>query len=136
MASLIYNSFIRDRETGAIDMDTDSFKVMFVTATYVPNKDTHTKRSDITNECVSAGYTAGGLAAVITVPAMDLTNDRLVTSLGGVTVEAALSDARYAIYYKSRGGAATADELVAAIDLGASIPPSFELAASTLTTQN
>ena len=60
MASLIFNSALRDEAIGSIDFDTDTFKVMLVTAAYVENKDTHTKRSDITNEVVGTGYTAGG----------------------------------------------------------------------------
>ncbi len=32
---------------------------MLVTSAYTPNQDTHTKRSDITNEVTGTGYTAG-----------------------------------------------------------------------------
>ena len=60
MADVIYNSFKRDIMNGSIDLDTDTIKVMLVTSTYTPNQDTHTKRSDVTNEVSGTGYTAGG----------------------------------------------------------------------------
>lgn len=67
MASLIYNSAIDDMAKGAIDFDTDTFKVLLVTSSYSPNKDTHTKRSDVTNEVSGTGYTAGGATSACTV---------------------------------------------------------------------
>jgi hypothetical protein len=116
MASLAYNSVMRDEAIGAIDFDTDTFKVMLVTSAYVENKDTHTKRSDITNEVVGTGYTAGGISVGATVSAVDTANDRVDITFAQVTWPASTITARKAIYYKSRGGAATADELVAVDD--------------------
>lgn len=43
-----------------IDYDTDAIKAMLATSSYVPNLDTHAYKSDVTNEVVGAGYTAGG----------------------------------------------------------------------------
>jgi len=63
MPSLIYNSFFEDLARGAIDLDTDTIRVMLVTSSYTENKDTHTKRSDVTNEITGTGYTAGGVTA-------------------------------------------------------------------------
>lgn len=139
MASFPFNSAVRDEATGAIDYDTDSFKVMLLTSAATPNKDTWSKRSDVTNEVVGSGYTAGGAAVTVTVPAMDTVNDRLDISLGGNAWANASITARYAVYYKSRGGAATADELVAVNDFGADVTSTaaaFTLAASTLRKQN
>ena len=62
MASLIYNSAIFDASTGAIDFDTDTFKMMLVTSSYTAAK-THMKRNAVTNEVSGTGYTAGGNAA-------------------------------------------------------------------------
>jgi hypothetical protein len=121
MASLNYNSMMRDEATGAIDFDTDSFKVMLVTSTYVENKDTHTKRSDVTNEVVGTGYTAGGTAVTATVSAVDTANDRVDITFAQVTWPASTVTARKAVYYKSRGGAATADELVCVNDFGSDV---------------
>lgn len=118
MASFVYNSALRDEAVGTIDYDTDTFMVMLVTGAYTENKDTHTRRSDITNEATGAGYTAGGNAVTVTVSAVDTANDRVEITLGGTTWPASTITARKAVYYKSRGGASSADELVAVCDFG------------------
>jgi len=121
MASLIYNSFLEDLSRGAIDMDTDTFKVMLVTASYVADKDAHTKRSDVTNEVGASGtYAAGGSASAVTVT-KDTANDRLDLSFASVNWTGATITARAAVIYKSRGGASSADELVAYADFGANV---------------
>jgi hypothetical protein len=139
MPSLIYNSAIDDGLRGLIDFDTDSFKAMFVTDAYLPDKDAHTKRSDVTNEVPPSGsYAAGGLAATVSVT-KDTVNDRVDISLGAVNATSATITARAAVYYKARGGAASADELVAYIDFGGDITSTagtFSLTASTLRFQN
>jgi hypothetical protein len=138
MASLIYTSALYDGLTGAIDFDTDTFKVMLVTSAYTEDKDTHLKRSSVTNEVTGTGYTAGGATATITVT-KDTTNDRIDIALGGASWASSTITARKAVYYKSRGGASTADELVAVVDFGAdvsSVDGTFTLTASTLRVQN
>lgn len=138
MASLIYNSCIDDMARGAIDFDTDSFKVMLVTSAYTPNKDTHDKRDDVTNEVSGTGYTAGGAASVCTVT-KDTGNDKVTLSFAAVSWATATITARGAVYYKSRGGASSADELVAYVDFGGdvnSIGATFSLGSSTITLQN
>lgn len=120
MASLIYNSFLEDLARGAIDMDTDTFRVMLVTSTYTPNKDTHTKRSDVTNEVSGTGYTTGGTTSAVTVT-KDTANDRLDLAFADVSWTTATITARAAVIYKSRGGAASADELVCYVDFGSDV---------------
>jgi hypothetical protein len=138
MASLIFDSCLDDSARGNIDFDTDTFKCMLVTSTYVPNKTTHLKRSDVTNEVTGTGYTAGGAAATV-APTKDTVNNREDISLGGISLPGATITARGAVYYKSRGGLASADELVAYIDFGADITATggtWALTASTLRIQN
>ena len=138
MASLIYNSAIDDMAKGAIDFDTDTFKVMLVTSTYTANKDTHTKRSDVTNEVSGTGYTAGGVTSACTVT-KDTANDKVTLSLAAVSWATSTITARGAVYYKSRGGASSADELVAYVDFGgdvSSTAATFSLGSSTITLQN
>lgn len=138
MASLIYNSFHRDLATGAIDCDTDTFKVLLVTSTYSPDKDTHDKRDDITNEVTGTGYTAGGETTAVTVT-LDTANDKTTIQFGAVSWTSSTITARGAVYYKSRGGASSADELVAYNDFGSDVSTTsgtFSLAASTITLQN
>ena len=138
MASLIYNSFWEDLARGAIDLDTDTFKVLATTSTYTENKDTHTKRSDVTNEITGTGYTAGGNTITFTIT-KDTVNDRLDVTLTGTTWPASTLTARKFVYYKSRGGASTADELIAVIDNGTDVTTSsgtLTLNNSTLRVQN
>lgn len=140
MASIIYNSTLYDALTGAIDFDTDTFNCMLVNATYAAiadntKKDTHLKRSAVTaNEVTGTGYTAGGTAATVTVT-KDTANDRTDITLGAVSWASSTITASGAVYYKARGGADTADELVAFIDFGGSFTSTagpFALALSTL----
>ncbi|HEY4546670.1 MAG TPA: hypothetical protein VIG90_09630 [Pedomonas sp.] len=120
MPSLIYNSALEDLAKGAINFATDSFKLILVDASYVPNKDTQSKRSQVTGEVVGAGYAAGGKTVTATV-ARDDANDRVDVTFSSVTWADSTITARGAVIYKSRGGAATADELVAYCDFGANV---------------
>jgi len=139
MASLIYNSFWEDLARGAIDLDTDTFKVLLTTSAYTESKDSDLKRSAVTNEVANGnGYTTGGNSATITVT-KDTANDRLDVTLGGTTWPASTITARKAVYYKSRGGASSADELVAVIDFGSDVSTTngtLTLTASTIRIQN
>ena len=99
---------------GAIDLDTDTFKLMLTTSTYTPDQDAHDFRNDVTNEVGASGtYAAGGATlAGVSVTYDTATNEARVAwtspSFTGATITA-----RTAVIYKSRGGASTADELVA-----------------------
>lgn len=138
MASLIYNSFYDDVARGNINPSVDSFKVMLVTSAYVEDKDAHLKRSAITNEVTGTGYTAGGIAVTVTVT-KDTVNDRVDIGLGSVTWTTSTITARKAVYYKVRGGASSADELVAVVDFGSDYTSSngnFTVGAGTIRIQN
>jgi hypothetical protein len=116
MASLVYNSFMRDIATGAVDCDTDTFKMLLVTSTYTAAK-SHAKRSDITNEVAAgSGYTTGGNACALTVAATDNVNNDVEISFSVTSWTSATITARAGVIYKSRGGLATADELVGYVD--------------------
>ena len=116
MASLVYNSFMRDIATGQVDCDTDTFKMMLVTSTYTASK-SHAKRSDITNEVAAgSGYTTGGNACALTVAATDNVNNDVEISFSVTSWTSATITARAGVIYKSRGGASSADELVGYVD--------------------
>lgn len=135
----MFNSALRDEAMGNINYNADTFKVMLLTATATPNKDTWTRRSDVTNEVSGTGYTAGGATITVAVGSTDTTNDRVDISLGAATWAASTITARYAIYYKARGGASSADELVACVDFGqdvSTIVDTFSLTASTVRKSN
>jgi hypothetical protein len=139
MASLIYNSFIRDVLVGNIDMDTDTFKVILTTSAYTENKDSHDKRDDVTNEVTGTGYTAGGASTTVTVAAVDTANDDVEITIGAASWATSTITARKAVVYKSRGGASSADELVCVIDFGSDVVSTagtFTLTASTIKFQN
>jgi hypothetical protein len=138
MASLIYNSAIDDMARGAIDFDTDTFKAMLVTSSYTPNKDTHDKRDDVTNEATGTGYTAGGVTTACTVT-KDTANDRVTLQFAAVSWATSTITARALVIYKSLGGASSADALVAYNDFGSDVSSTagtFSVAASTITLQN
>jgi hypothetical protein len=138
MASLIYNSAPDEMARGDIDFDTNTFKAMLVTSAYTPLKDTHDFRDDVTNEVSGTGYTAGGVASAVTVT-KDTANDRVTIQFGAVSWASSTITARACVYYKSRGGASSADELVAYADFGSDVSSSggtFSVAASTITLQN
>ncbi len=138
MASLIYNSCIDDLARNNIDFDTNTFKAMLVTSAYTPNKDTHDKRDDVTNEITGTGYTAGGATSAVTVT-KDTVNDKVTIEFGAVSWTTSTLTARGCVYYKSRGGASSADELVAYNDFGSDVSSAggtFSVAASTITLQN
>ena len=138
MASLIFNRALELMARGNIDFDTDSFKVMLTTSTYAEDKDAHAFRNDVTNEVTGTGYPAGGSGVAVTV-AIDLALDRVNVTLGGTSWPASTISARKAVYYKARGGASSADELIAVIDFGADVASAagtLTLMASTLRFSN
>lgn len=138
MSSFNYNSAIDDDANGNINFGSDTFNVMLVTASYVPNKRIHTKRSDVTNEVSGDGYSSGG-SPVTVIVTKDTANDRVDVSLGAMSWLNSTITAAGAVYYKSRGGASSGDELVSYIDFGGSISSingTFSLSASTVRFQN
>lgn len=135
MASIIHHKFIETALKADLDFDTASFKVFLLTSSYTPDKDHDFKNDSEANEVVGTGYTAGGKAVTVTVT-RDTANDRIDISLGApADWTTSTITARYGQYYVSRGGASSADDLIATIDFGANITSTagpFSLTASTL----
>jgi hypothetical protein len=121
MASFLFTSALEDWAKGNIDWDTDTFKGKLVTDAYTPNKGTHTKRSNVTNEITGTGYTAGGTTVTVTVTKTTSPTHSLTLTFGAVSWPSSTLAARALVIYKSRGGADTADELVLYNDFGATI---------------
>lgn len=119
MASLIYNKAIDALVRAGINFSSDTFKVMLVTSSYTPNKDTHEDRADVTNEVTGTGYTAGGVATTPTIT-LDTTNDRVDITFSNVSWASATITARAAVIYKSTGTAAN-DTLIAYVDFGSDV---------------
>ena len=131
MASLIPDSLLADVFTGNVNT-THNFKMILCTAAYVPSR-AHDKRNDVTNEVTGTGYTAGG-ATVTLSTSTDTTNHKTTLTVGGASWASSTITARVAVVYRARGGASSADELVAIIDNLASVSSSgstFAVASST-----
>jgi hypothetical protein len=134
MASSRYLSAIHDTTIGNIDFDTNTFKAMLVTSSYTPNFTIHDKRDDVTNEVTGTGYTAGGAASTVTVT-KDTANNKVTVQFGAVSWSSSTITARGCVYYKSRGGASSADELVGYADFGSDVSSTggtFSVPATTL----
>ena len=120
MASVIYDSFLADMASGAANTS-HSYKGMLVTSGYTEDRGAHSKRSSITNEvAASGGYTAGGVALTLTA-SLNTTAHTLTLTIPAATWASSTITARKLIVYRARGGASTADELVACIDNGADL---------------
>jgi hypothetical protein len=138
MASLIYNSAIDDMARNNIDFDTNTFKAMLVTSSYTPNKDTHDKRDDVTNEVTGTGYTAGGVTTACTVT-KDTATDKVTLSFAAVSWASSTITARALVIYKSLGGASSADALVCYVDFGSDVSSAggtFSVTSSVISLQN
>ena len=123
MSSLIYDSFVDKLCTGAINPSSDTFKVMLIApgGGYTPSKTADIFRSAATaGEASGTGYTSGGVAVTCTVAKNTGSNQETLTfsnpSWAGATISAV-----GAVIYKSRGGLASADELVAYVDFGGTV---------------
>lgn len=99
--------------TGAVDLDTDTFKILLTTSAYTPNQDTHDFRDDVTNEVSGTGYSAGGATLSGVSVTYDSGTNEVRVSWTDPTWTTSTITARTAVIYKSRGGAASADELIA-----------------------
>ncbi len=108
-----YGPAIEKIAEGSIDLDTDTFKIMLTTSSYTPNQDTHDFRDDVTNEVSGTGYTTGGATLSGFSGAYDTGSNQYRVAWTSPTWSTATITARTAVIYKSRGGASSADELVA-----------------------
>lgn len=104
-----------------MDLDTDTIKHILLTASYTPNQGTHDFRDDLgANEATGgSGYPSGGF----TLASKTLAVATLTLNWDAADISQAITGGpfafRYGVYYKSRGGAASADELIGYVDYGA-----------------
>lgn len=132
--AFFYNSFLNDLVRGRINIDTDVFKMMLVTNAYIANRDIDDRRNDVTAEASGTGYTSGGIIVTVTAT-LDTSNDQLVMTVGAASWPSATITAAGWVVYKSRGGAASADELLIFNEFGADITrtnQTFAVASSTI----
>ena len=108
MASGLYGeTFVNALDgTAAIDLNSDTIKIMLVTSSYSPDFGAHGHKSDVTNEVSGTNYTAGGN----TLGSLSLTQTG-DTSWSSATI----TNARGAVIYDD---SVTNDPLIAYIDFG------------------
>jgi hypothetical protein len=120
MASHLQNSFIKDLSLGNLIPGTHTFRMLLATSSYTPNKD-HDRRDDVTNEVANGnGYTTKGETVTMTITT-DNANDRTSISFSAPSWSNATITARWGLVYRDRGGASSADELMATLDFGGNI---------------
>ena len=116
MALLFYDSAARGfiGEDATWDWVADTINVLIMTSTYTFSA-AHDFRNDITNEVTGTGYSAGGLgldnksvSSAGVNPAVLTADDEVIAQSG-----AGFSNGRKYAFSKIRGGASTADELLA-----------------------
>lgn len=117
----IYGQGMLKTVTGSIDWDTDTFHLILRDNTDPPDLDADDFRNDLTGELATAsGYTSGGVALASPAVTYDSATDQVRldfadpswTFSGSVTW-------RYGDVVKWRGGASSADEVLANLDWGA-----------------
>ena len=124
MASRNFTNFARKLALGAHNFSSDTLKILLVSV--VPtqaNLDAWAARSDITNEVVGTGYTAGGIAQAFTLAgAVDSANHNQHITLTNITNgwTASTFSAVAAIYYKNSGTAST-DYVIGMEDFGGTV---------------
>jgi hypothetical protein len=108
-------------QNGSVDLDTDTIKFMLVTSGYTPDQSAHNFRDDLgANEASGgSGYPAGGF----TLAGKALAVATLTVNWDATDISQAITGGplafRYGVYYKARGGASSADELIGYVDYGA-----------------
>ena len=117
MASGLYGiTFLNAlKNTLALDLDSDTIKIMLVTSSYTPDFGAHDFKGDVSNEVSGTNYTAGGntlSSLALTQTGGTIKFDAADTSWSSATI----TDARGAVIYDD---SLTDDPLIAYIDFGA-----------------
>jgi hypothetical protein len=116
-----YANGLLSTANGSVDLDTDTIKLILLTSSYTPTQGTHDFRDDLgANEASGGtGYPAGGF----TLASKTLAVATLTVNWDAADISQAITGGpfafRYGAYYKARGGAASADELIGYVDFGA-----------------
>ena len=115
MASGLYGiTFLNAlKNTLALDLDSDTIKIMLVTSSYTPDFGAHDFKADVTNEVSGTGYTSGGntlSSLALTQTSGTIKFDAADTSWSSATI----TNARGAVIDDSL----TDDPLIAYIDFG------------------
>ena len=118
MASKMYGQFLAKALNKEVDYDSDTIKVMLTTSAYTPNQDTHAYKSDVTNEVVGTGYTAGGQTLTSKTITYDAANNVIILDAADTTWASSTITARYAVIYDDAGATTATKVLLGYVDLG------------------
>lgn len=115
MTSTLYNSAKTALLNGGIDLLSDTLKVALVSASYVPDVDTHQYYDDVTDEISGTGYTAGGKTLTGKTITQDDANDCARFDAADPTWSVSTFTTRAAVIYIDTGTPATSP-LLAYVD--------------------
>ena len=120
MTIRIPSSLQFDLWTGALAVS-GSYRVILLTNQYA-HSPAHSRRSDLTAFEIAAtgGYSTGGVSATLSHVVDGTTGNHMLT-LGGATIGTGPISCQWVAWVRWRGGAASADELVALLDQGRQI---------------
>lgn len=106
----------------SLNLSAGNYYAMLLGSGYTPNP-LHSFRSDLTNEVAGTGYTAGGVAAPLTITRNDGSDTITIQATQINHPACSVSPApRHVAYYQRLGGAATADRLLMIVNFGVNYP--------------
>jgi hypothetical protein len=103
-----------------LNLSAGNFWAMLLGTGYTPSP-SHSFRSNLSAEVTGTGYTAGGVAAPLTITRNDALGEIIVRA-EQIIHPAFTASPRYVAYYQKLGGAASADRVVMIVDLGIVYP--------------
>lgn len=119
MASKVYGNAIKAAFNKEIDWDSDTIKVMLLSAAYTPNQDSHDYLDDVVaSEVTGTGYTAGGAALASKTATYDAATNTVKFDAADVTWAGSTITARYAVVYDDAGATNAQKALIAYFDFG------------------
>jgi hypothetical protein len=103
-----------------LNLSSGNYFAMLLGTGYTPSP-LHSFRSNLSAEVTGTGYTAGGVAAPLTITRNDAL-DEIIVRAEQIIHPAFTASPRYVAYYQKLGGAASADRVVMIVDWGAVYP--------------
>ena len=103
-----------------LNLSAGNYFAMLLGTGYTPSP-LHSLRSNLSAEVTGTGYTAGGVAAPLTITRNDAL-DEIIVRAEQIIHPAFTASPRYVAYYQKLGGAASADRVVMIVDWGAVYP--------------
>lgn len=103
-----------------VDLETADLYLSLHSASYTPNQDTHDFADDLTNEVSNgSGYTTGGAQIGTQTLSYDATSQQVRLDIDDVAwTFTGAKTFRYGVVRNKRGGASSADEVIAYLDWG------------------